>query len=227
MNNYYVYIYLDPRKHGKYTYGSYEFDYEPFYVGKGKGMRYKRIKYRKNPYFEHKINKIKELGLEPIIVRFENLNENKSFKVEKQLIHIVGRYNTTSGPLVNMTDGGEGSSGKLMSQETRNKMSLTHRGHNHPMFGKHHSEKSKRLMSEKKKGTKLSDEHKRKVSQNHADFRGENHPRHKLVKQDVIEIRKLCDEGILTQKEIAKKFKVSTKTIYNIKVEKTWLYKGD
>ena len=32
---YYVYIYIDPRKPGKFKYGEYEFDYEPFYIGKG------------------------------------------------------------------------------------------------------------------------------------------------------------------------------------------------
>jgi len=61
---FYTYIYLDSRKPGKYSYngGKDCFDYEPFYVGKGKGDRYydhveEAIKSNKNNY---KLNKIKK-----------------------------------------------------------------------------------------------------------------------------------------------------------------------
>ena len=33
---FYVYCYLDPRFPGKFKYGEIEFDYKPFYIGKGK-----------------------------------------------------------------------------------------------------------------------------------------------------------------------------------------------
>jgi len=38
-NRFYVYALLDPRKPGRYVYETWEFDHEPFYVGKGSGNR--------------------------------------------------------------------------------------------------------------------------------------------------------------------------------------------
>ena len=55
-NKYYVYIYLDPRKPGKYYYPNMDvcFLFEPFYVGKGKNKQmYSHLKETK----ENTINK--------------------------------------------------------------------------------------------------------------------------------------------------------------------------
>ena len=111
MNNYYIYIYLDPRKIGRYCYEDVCFLFEPIYVGKGKNGRYKRI-YGRNPIFKNKINKIKRLEIEPIIFKlYETLSEQQSFELETKLIKGVGRIDLGTGPLVNMTNGGEGTSG--------------------------------------------------------------------------------------------------------------------
>ena len=112
-NKYYVYIYLDPRKPGRYTYKGYRFKFEPFYVGKGKGERmYTHLRGSDscNKYKNNKIKKILKEGLSPIILKYkQNLFEEEAFKLEKRLIEFIGRKGL--GPLTNLTEGGEGSAG--------------------------------------------------------------------------------------------------------------------
>jgi len=88
------------------------------------------------------------------------------------------------------------------SEESKELISEKMKGENNPMFAKHPSEETLELMREKKKG--------------------ENHPKSILTEQDVIEIWKLLDEGILTQKEIGEKFGVCRRTISAIKTGKIW-----
>lgn len=84
MNNYYVYVYIDPR------------NFEEFYFGKGRGSR-------KNAHMAdssdtekaRRINAIREAGLEPIIrVIARNLTEHDAFLVEKTLLWKLGRQLT-------------------------------------------------------------------------------------------------------------------------------------
>jgi predicted XRE-type DNA-binding protein len=122
LNKFYVYIYLDPRKLGKYKYGEYEFDYEPFYIGKGKGNRWKEISGRNN-HFKRIINKIIKVGLEPIVIKLkESLNEKQSFILENKIISLIGRKKLKNGPLINFTDGGEGPSGYKHTEEIKKKL---------------------------------------------------------------------------------------------------------
>jgi len=121
--NFYIYVYLDTRKPGKFIYGDYCFLYEPFYVGKGKGKRLMIISNR-SYYFKNKINKIKVSGLELLVLKLkENLNEEESFILESELIKLIGRKDLNEGSLINFTDGGEGASGCIPSEETRKLMS--------------------------------------------------------------------------------------------------------
>jgi len=71
-------------------------------------------------------------------------------------------------------------------------------------------------------GKKFSKEHKNKLSENHSDTIGENNPSHKLTEEQVIQIKLLLSEGILTQKEIADIFKIDQTTISKIKTGKIW-----
>ena len=126
MNNFYVYLYLDPRKPGTYVYGEHQFDYEPFYVGKGSNSRaYDHLKPGKstNPILRNKVNKIKRVFSKPIIIIYkEMLLENVAFDLERALVKTIGRKDLKLGPLLNLTDAGEGNVGWIPSIKTRQKM---------------------------------------------------------------------------------------------------------
>jgi len=110
--DFYTYLLLDPRVKGYYTYGEYSFEYEPFYVGKGKGDRCKRhlTEKRTNKCNIEKILKIKEIkkkDLIPIIIKIkENITNNEALDLEIDMISKIGRQ-INGGPLVNLTNGGE------------------------------------------------------------------------------------------------------------------------
>jgi len=225
-NNFYVYIYLNPRKSGNYKYGSYEFEYEPFYVGKGCGNRLKMLEGR-NKYFLNKINKILNCNLKPIIIKIkDNLTEKQSFILESELINIIGRNDLSFGPLINFTNGGEGSSGYKHTYKTKRQMSNLKMGKNNPFYGKHHSEKTKNILSEincNEKHPFYGKHHSKESNIKRSEkMKGENSQNSILTKKIVINILKDLREKILNQKEIAKKFFISEQTISHIKTRKRW-----
>ncbi len=94
MNHAYVYVVFD--RNGI-----------PRYVGKGKGDRYKL---HNMGWSHNKIlaGMIRKAGAEfPVVIIRENLSEEEAFKIEIALIKAIGRIEN-GGPLVNLTDGGEG-----------------------------------------------------------------------------------------------------------------------
>lgn len=110
MDNYYVYIYLDPRKPGKYQYQNISFLYEPIYVGEGKKKRFTaHISNAVNPILRAKLQHIKNENLSPFILFYStNTTEINAYNVEKKLISQIGKIIEDTGPLTNFLDGGEG-----------------------------------------------------------------------------------------------------------------------
>jgi hypothetical protein len=170
MNEFYLYAYLDPRKPGNYTYNGVVFTHEPFYIGKGHGDRcYTHLKgpsgRDRNFHKHNKIKKIlKECDREPIIEKFiVNLTEQQAFNLEKTFIKLIGRNDISCGPLTNMTDGGEGPSGKVLTEETKQKLrelalEQNLSGENNPFYGKTHTVETKQKISDHFKNYKWSDE---------------------------------------------------------------------
>lgn len=89
MNNYYVYVYIDPR------------NYEEFYYGKGKGSRKDSHLFSETDTAKSKrIAAIKKEGFTPIIrVIASNLTESEAFLIEATLLWKLGKYtdNIASG----------------------------------------------------------------------------------------------------------------------------------
>lgn len=161
---FYVYVYLDPRKPGDHNYGEYHFDYEPFYVGKGKNKRlYKhlqpaKLKNGENKSFTNKIMKIQCVcGIDPIIIKCqEMLEEQVALNLEVKIVGIIGRLNILTGPLCNLTEAGDGISGYKHTDDTKRKIGKSLKGLqagiNNPMYGKHHTEEVREKLSLKLSG---------------------------------------------------------------------------
>jgi hypothetical protein len=82
MNNYYVYVYIDPR------------NFEGFYYGKGRGSRKKaHLGDRSDSAKSKRIAEIKKAGLEPMIrVIACDLTEKEALLIEKTLLWKLGKF---------------------------------------------------------------------------------------------------------------------------------------
>ena len=136
-----------------YTYAYLREDRTPYYIGKGQGNRiYEKRKRIKPPKDKSRIIFLKQ-----------NLIEEEAFRHEIYMIDVFGRKDLGTGILHNMTDGGEGASGAIRSEETRKKLSEAH---------KNPSKETRRKIGEAQKGKIISEETRIKMSEAQ---KGENH----------------------------------------------------
>ena len=164
---FYVYHLIDP------------FTNEIFYVGKGHGNRMfdhekevrRNIIPHKNKHLYYKIKKILSLRGNIIYKKvLEGVDEISSLLKETQDIKLIGRSNLKLGTLCNLTDGGEGSCGLTYTEEMRKFRSSLFSGEKNPMYGKNHSELTKKIISNKRKtrvwNFKHTNEHREKLKIN-------------------------------------------------------------
>lgn len=139
---------------------------EVFYIGIGDKKRpYKKV--GRNKLWTNIVNKY---GYEVQILK-EGLSWEEATELECILIDYYGRRDLGTGPLVNMTDGGEGVLNYTHSEETKKRLSKAHKG-------KKHSEEHRLKVSEAHTGKKRSEEHKAKMSEVN---KGEKNPRARKV----------------------------------------------
>lgn len=161
MSNYfYTYTYLNPQKPGRYEYSEICFLFEPFYIGKGKMSTrnrdrcYEHLNSNSQYPFHRKIRKLLASGDSPIIIKLSwFIEETAAFDEEINLISQIGRRDKKFGPLLNLTDGGDGVSGARWNhtQKSKDKISRSKIGDKNPRYGlsPNHSIKTKNKIKNK------------------------------------------------------------------------------
>lgn len=174
-----------------------------FYVGKGKDKRHsdknKRSNYWKSYVAKHGFTS-------EILVN--NIDEDFAFLIEMEAIDV---YKRRGIKLVNLTNGGEGCSGYSIrhSEEQKAKWSIMRKG-NTNKTGTKLSEKSKKNISNAKKGKFLSESHKKAISKG---LIGNKHTA-KLTNDQVKFIRN--NRHTMTHIQLAEKFGIHKNTIHKI-----------
>ena len=131
---------------------------EIFYVGIGKESTRAWSLADRNKWWKNIISKT-EYKAEIIAV---DLTWNDACELEIFLINLYGRKDLGTGNLVNLTDGGEGVIGNILSEKTRIKMSNSKKGKSPHNLGKKASEETKKRMSTSATGRRHSEETKEK-----------------------------------------------------------------
>lgn len=105
---------------------------ELFYIGIGKNKKRAYSLYNRNKHWHNIVNKH---GYE-IEILIDNISWELACEFETILINFYGRFDKKLGPLVNMTNGGDGSNGYITSNETKNLLSKINTGFKNPMWNK-------------------------------------------------------------------------------------------
>jgi len=124
----------------------------PFYIGIGNKKDYARAydykPDKRNIYWSRIYNKTKI----EIEILFDGLTKDQAVEKEKEFIALYGRVDNNTGILANMTDGGDGTFGRVTTNELREKFRQTKIGKLNPQYGKKASKETREKRSKSLKG---------------------------------------------------------------------------
>jgi hypothetical protein len=164
---------------GFYVYAYLREDGTPYYIGKGQNRR----AWDKN----HNVSLPRD-AIDIVIIE-HNLTELGSLAIERRLIRWYGRKHNDTGILRNFTDGGEGTTGRIASDETRR---LIGKANSISLSGKTLSEDHRANMSLAHYGKPKSEQH--RINIRKAKL-GKNNPMYgKPLSED--HRAKLCDNTV-------------------------------
>ena len=197
---------------------------EVFYIGKGNNLDNRRKPFdrayeckKRSKYWNRIVEKNK--GVFDVEVIFEATTESEINAKEIEFISIYGRKNLGKGTLCNLTDGADGSTGIVVSKETRLKLSASFSGENHPNFGKKLSAETclKKSISLKNsphnlRGKKLPEWWKDKIRQTKFGANNPMYGKVSAVAKSVINV--VSGEIFISIKSAAASIKKSDKFLY-------------
>lgn len=132
---------------------------EPFYIGIGKTIKRAYSNKNRNKYWKNIVSKS---GYE-VDILFDDLSWDHACKKEIEFISLYGRNDLGNGPLVNMTNGGDGTLNIIVSEETKKKISQIHKGNKYRL-GKNISEHHKNKISQSNRNRIWDEKSKEKLS---------------------------------------------------------------
>jgi len=138
-----------------------------FYIGIGKTDKRAYSRMQRTKIWKNIVNKHSYT----VEILNRNLTWEEACEKEKELIALYGKRSLGTGTLINITDGGDGRLGAYPSEDTKKKMSNSHKGINNWSKGCLHNEETKiklrdyyKKYGSPNKGKTKTEEHRKKIS---------------------------------------------------------------